>query len=230
MDRVGGVTRLKERMTRKERVLGQVKTIAHRLGGTVNDVLLSICGGALRQYLLAHQGLPRGSLVAGMPVSLKTADSREGNKLSYIMCPFFTNEADALKRLKRIVAVTSSAKRELNSVSSTAAQDYYALIMAPTLLLTITGNATKVRPAINAIFSNVPGSRERLYLDGSELEAIYPLSIVTDAMGLNITVVSHVNKLCFAIASCPRDQPGIEDLGKMLKDSYRELRDAVRVL
>jgi WS/DGAT/MGAT family acyltransferase len=210
--------------------LGQVKTIAHRMGGTVNDVLLSICGGALRQYLLAHQGLPRGSLVAGMPVSLKTSDSREGNKLSYIMCPFFTNEADALKRLQRIVGVTSSAKRELNSVSSTAAQDYYALIMAPTLLLTVTGNATKVRPAINAIFSNVPGSRERLYLDGSELEAIYPLSIVTDAMGLNITVVSHVNKLCFAIASCPRDQPGIEDLGKLLKDSYRELRDAVRVL
>jgi diacylglycerol O-acyltransferase len=111
--------------------------------------------------------------------------------------------------------------------SVTAAEDYYALIMAPTILLTVTGNATKVRPAINAIFSNVPGSRKKLYLDGAELEALYPLSVVTDAMGLNITVVSHVNKLCFAVASCPRDQPGIEGLGKMLKASYAELRAAV---
>jgi len=106
--------------------------------------------------------------------------------------------------------------------------DYYALIMAPTILLTVTGNATRVRPATNAIFSNVPGSPEKLYLEGAELEALYPLSIVTDGMGLNITVVSHVNKLCFAIASCPTEQPGVETLGKLLKQSYRELRQAMR--
>ena len=100
--------------------------------------------------------------------------------------------------------------------------------MAPTILLTVTGNATKVRPALNAIFSNVPGSREKLYLEGAELEALYPLSIVTDAMGLNITVVSHVNKLCFAVASCPREQPGIEGLGKLIRSSYAELREAVQ--
>ena len=95
------------------------------------------------------------------------------------------------------------------------------------ILLTVTGNATRVRPATNAIFSNVPGSRERLYMEGAELEAIYPLSIVTDGMGLNITVVSHVNKLCFAIASCPTEQPGVEHLGKLLKESYANLREAV---
>ncbi len=99
--------------------------------------------------------------------------------------------------------------------------------MAPTILLTLTGNATRVRPATNAIFSNVPGSREKLYLEGAELEAVYPLSIVTDGVGLNITVLSHVNKLCIAIASCPREQPGIEGLGPLLKQSYRDLRAVV---
>jgi hypothetical protein len=143
------------------------------------------------------------------------------------MCPFFTNEHDALKRLQRIIRVTSAAKSELSRVSTTAAEDYYALIMAPTILLTVTGNATRVRPATNAIFSNVPGSRNTLYLEGAELEAIYPLSIVTDGMGLNVTVVSHLNKLCFAIASCPTQQPEIKQLGKLLKQSYRELREAV---
>ncbi|PLW69630.1 wax ester/triacylglycerol synthase family O-acyltransferase [Pseudohalioglobus lutimaris] len=206
----------------------QVKRTAHAMGGSINDVLLAVCGSALRAYLLEQNALPRSSLVAGMPVSLKSSGSSEGNKLSYIMCPFFTHEADPLKRLQRIIKVTSAAKRELASVSVTAAEDYYALIMAPTILLTVTGNATRVRPAVNAIFSNVPGSRDKLYLEGAELEAIYPLSIVTDAMGLNITVLSHVNKLCFAVASCPRDQPGIEGLGKLLKAGYAELREAVQ--
>lgn len=206
----------------------QVRRTARQMGGSINDVLLAVCGGALRNYLLEQKALPRSSLVAGMPVSLKSGAAGEGNKLSYIMCPFFTHESDALKRLQRIIKVTSAAKRELASISSTAAEDYYALIMAPTILLTVTGNATKVRPALNAIFSNVPGSREKLYLEGAELEALYPLSVVTDAMGLNITVVSHVNKLCFAIASCPRDQPGVEQLGVLLKASYAELREAVQ--
>ncbi|RLQ22565.1 wax ester/triacylglycerol synthase family O-acyltransferase [Seongchinamella sediminis] len=207
--------------------LGPVKSMAHQAGGSVNDVLLAICGGALRAYLLEHKGLPRSSLVAGMPVSLKTGAAGAGNKLSYIMAPFFTNEADDLKRLQRVVKVTSSAKEELSRISTTAAEDYYALIMAPTILLTLTGNATRVRPAINAIFSNVPGSRKKLYLEGAELESIYPLSIVTDAMGLNITVLSHANKLCIAIASCPRDQPEVESLGPLLKQSYKALRTAM---
>jgi WS/DGAT/MGAT family acyltransferase len=207
--------------------LGTVRRMARQMGGSINDVLLAICGGGLRRYLQEHDGLPRSSLVAGMPVSLKTDDVDGGNKLSYIMAPFFTNEADDFKRLQRIIKVTARAKRELASVSATAAEDYYALIMAPAILLTVTGNAMRVRPAINAIFSNVPGSRKRLYLEGAELEAIYPLSIVTDAMGLNITVLSHVDKLCIAIASCPTDQPDIEGLGGLLKESYRELRAAV---
>jgi WS/DGAT/MGAT family acyltransferase len=208
--------------------LNPVKQMAHKVGGSVNDVLLAVCGGALRHYLLQQKALPRSSLVAGMPVSLKSADEGEGNKLSYIMCPFFTNEADDLRRLQRIIKVTRAAKADLSRMSATAAMDYYALIMAPTILLTVTGNATRVRPATNAIFSNVPGSPEKLYLEGAELEALYPLSIVTDGMGLNITVVSHVNKLCFAIASCPTEQPGVETLGKLLKQSYRELRQAMR--
>lgn len=207
--------------------LNGVKKIAREAGGSINDVLLSVCGGALRRYLLEHRALPKTSLVAGMPVSLKSASDGEGNKLSYIMSPFFTNEGNERRRLQRVIKVTRAAKAELGKISGTAAEDYYALIMAPTVLLTITGNATKVRPATNAIFSNVPGSKEKLYLEGAELEALYPLSIVTDGMGLNITVVSHATKLCFALISCPTELPEIEDLGKLIRESYRELRAAM---
>ena len=205
-----------------------VRKIARQAGGSINDVLLSVCGGALRQYLRAQGALPKDSLVAGMPVSLKTAGEDTGNKLSYIIGPFFTDESNDWRRLKRVIKVTRGAKDELGHVSSTAAEDYYALLMAPTVLLTITGNATLLRPGINAIFSNVPGSRDKLYLEGAQLQRLYPLSIVTDGMGLNITVLSHANKLCFAVISCPTGQPGIQSLGKLLKESFCDLQAAAR--
>jgi len=73
----------------------------------------------------------------------------------------------------------------------------------------------------------VPGAEGTLYLDGARVEALYPLSIVTDAMGLNITVISHGSKLCFGVVSCPTGQQGIEDFGRLLKQSYQRLRRAV---
>ncbi len=205
-----------------------VRSTARQAGGSINDVLLAVCGGALRRYLLEHGKLPRGSLVAGMPVSLKSPEAAAGNQLSYILSPFFTDEKNDLKRLRRVIKVTKGAKSDLGKLSVTASQDYYALIMAPTILLTATGNATRLRPVINAIFSNVPGSREKLYLDGAELQALYPLSIVTHGMGLNITVVSHVNKLCFAIVSCPAGESAMGVFGELLRESYRDLRQALR--
>lgn len=207
---------------------GQVRTMARNMGGSINDVLLAVCGGALRRYLLQQEALPRKSLVAGLPVSIKSADTQAGNQLSFILCPFFTNERDDLKRLKRVIKTTTRAKSDLAGMSSTANQDLTNLIMMPTVLLTLTGNATRVTPAINAIFSNVPGSREKLYMEGAELESLYPLSVVTDGMGINLTVVSYGKKLCFAITSCPTEQPGIEQLGDLLRESFRDLQAAVK--
>ncbi len=208
--------------------LKTVKRIAHQHGGTVNDVLLAICGGALRRYLLAHTALPRDSLIVGMPMSLKASGDREGNRLSYILSPFFTEEKDDLRRLRRVIRTTRSAKAEMTAMSVTAAEDFYALLMVPAVLLTLSGNAERVRPAINAIFSNVPGARTALYLDGARMEALYPLSIITHGMGLNITVVSQADRLCFGIAACPTRQADIEQLPKFIRESYRALSTASR--
>ena len=109
--------------------LRPVRNMAHGMGGSVNDVLLAVCGAALRRYLLAQDALPRSSLVAGMPVSLKGDDGGAGNKLSYIMSPFFTNERDDLKRLQRIIRVTTAAKAELSRIS-TAGFTAFTLVSA----------------------------------------------------------------------------------------------------
>jgi WS/DGAT/MGAT family acyltransferase len=206
----------------------QVRNLARRTGGTINDVLLTVCGGALREYLLTQDALPRRSLVAGVPVSLKSSGEDEGNSLSFILCPFFTNEQDDYTRLKRVIKTTHKAKSELGEMSTTANQDFTNLILMPTIVLTLTGNADRVTPAINAIFSNVPGSPEKLYLEGAELEGLYPLSVVTDGMGINLTVISYANKLCFAITSCPTRQPGIGELGVLLKRSFQSLQRSHR--
>lgn len=161
-------------------------------------------------------------------MSLKTAGQEEGNQLSFILCPFFTNEADELRRLEKVIRTTRKAKEELRHISTTASQDFANMMLMPTILLTLSGNATRVQPAVNAIFSNVPGSPERLYMEGAELEAMYPLSVVTDGMGINLTVISYANKLCFAITSCPTLQPGIEKFGKLLIQSLRDLKSAIQ--
>ncbi len=204
--------------------LGTVRRLAKQSGGTVNDVLLAICGGALRRYLKAQNALPKSSLIVGMPVSLKSAQGEDGNRLSYILSPFFTSESNDAKRLQRVVRSTRAAKREMAAMSVTAAEDFYALLMLPAVLLTLSGNAERVRPAINAIFSNVPGARTPLYLNGARLEALYPLSIITHGMGLNITVVSHAGKLCFGIAGCPERQAAIDELPGHIRASYNALR------
>jgi hypothetical protein len=161
-------------------------------------------------------------------VSIKSADKQAGNQLSFILCPFFTTERDDLKRLQRIIKTTTRAKSELAEMSTTANADLTNLILMPTVLLTLSGKSTSVPPPLNAIFSNVPGSREKLYMDGSELEALYPLSVVTDGMAINLTVISCGNKLCFAITSCPTKTPGIEQLGTYLKEGFRDLQAAVK--
>jgi len=206
--------------------LNQVRAIKRKTGGTVNDILLAVCGSALRKYLIEQKALPRKSLIAGLPVSLKTADQQEGNQLSFILCPFFTNEPNELRRLEKVIHSTRKAKEELGHISATASEDFANMMLMPTILLTLSGNVTRVRPAINAIFSNVMGSPEKLYMEGAELQAMYPLSVVTDGMGINLTVISYGGKLCFAITSCPTLQPGIENFGKLLTQSLRDLKEA----
>jgi len=208
--------------------LKQVRAIERKTGGTVNDILLAVCGSALRKYLIEQKALPRKSLIAGLPVSLKKAGQQEGNQVSFMFCPFFTNERDELRRLNKVIRVTRKAKEELSHLSTTAAQDFANMVLMPTILLTLSGNATRFNPAINAIFSNIKGSPKKLYLEGAELQAVYPLSIVTDGMGINLTVIGYGGKLSFAITTCPTLQPGIENFGKLLTQSFRDLKEAIK--
>lgn len=203
--------------------LGRVRRLAAAHGGTINDVLVAICGGALREYLKGQDALPAKSLEAGVPMSIKRGGEQHGNQVSFVICPFFTEVSNPVQRVRKVIRVMNKAKKSIRDMSVTAAQDYTNMLMVPTLLLTLAGRASQMTPVLNAIVSNVPGPKRRLYFDGAPLERIYPLSVVTDGMGINLTVVSYRGSLCFAITSCPTTQPGIGALGKLIKKSYQEL-------
>ena len=207
--------------------LNKVKAIGAAGGGTINDALIAICGGALRQYLLAQNALPAKSLLAGIPVSIKSQDGREGNQLSTIVCPFCTEMDDPHARLRRIIAITRAAKHDLRKLSNTASLDYMNLLLLPTIALTLVGAATSIPPAYNVITSNVPGPRRRLYLNGAKLEATYPLSLITDAVGLNITAISYMSKLCIGITACPILMPDIDSFARHLQAAFVELSETV---
>ena len=209
--------------------LNRVRNIAHRMNGSVNDVLLSVYGGALRKYLGDRKALPRKSLVVTVPISLRREDQEGGNHITVVQCPIYTNESDPLKRLKRVLQATKKVKSGLGEISSTASEDLgYLLGMVPLLMLSISGNSGKLAPVTNVLLSNVLGSPETLYLEGAEVEGMYPLSVVLDGLSHNLTVLGYANKLCFSVTACPTLQPGIGQLGELLKASFRELVEAER--
>ena len=209
--------------------LNRIRQIARCYGGTINDILVAICGGALRKYLIEQGGLPVKSLEAGVPISIKQK-GEQGNQVSFIICPLFTDVESPSRRVKGVIKVMSKAKQNLRDMSATAAQDFTNVLMMPTILLTLAGRASQVAPAINAIISNVPGSKRQLFLEGAPMESMYPLSVVTDGMAINLTVVSYQSKLCFAITSCPTHQPGIGTLASLIKQSYKEVAAAASEL
>jgi diacylglycerol O-acyltransferase / wax synthase len=207
--------------------LATIRRVGTAAGGTVNDVLLAICGGALRAYLLEQNALPAQPLLAGIPVSVRTPGEHHGNELSTIVCSFGTTLRDPARRLRSICRMTRQAKRDVQSLSQTARQDYMNLILLPAMVLTLAHAATSVPPAFNVIVSNVAGPQRPLYLAGSRLDEIYPLSVITDAQALNITAVSCGKRLCLGITSCPDNLPSVERLAPLMQSAWRELRQAI---
>ena len=198
--------------------LNKLRAIGEIAGGTVNDALLAVCGGGLRSYLLEQASLPEQSLLAGIPVIL---NGETGRQLNTLVCDLGTAEENPLLRLQGIVETSRQLKQEQKSGKTK--HDYMNLVLLPALLMTLLGLGTKVPVPFNIVVSNAPGSRRRLFLEGARLEALYPLSLVTDGQALNITAVSYMSKMCIGITACPTVLPHIMNFSVHLKAAYRDL-------
>ena len=200
--------------------LDDVKRVKNLHGATVNDVVVSICAGAVRRWLEAHDALPAEPLVAQIPVSVRTQDEAGtyGNKILLLAAPLYTDEPDASLRLRRTHDAMVELKQHHQALPASLLQDANHFIppavFARAAHLTLGLATTRIgRPNWNLVISNVPGPQIPLYLAGARLEANYPVSVITDGMGLNITVMSYCGHLDFGLVA---DREQMPDLPKVM--------------
>lgn len=181
--------------------LTELKTLGKQANATVNDIVLALCSGALRKYMMDKGSLPKKSLIASVPVSVRQVN-RSGNQITYVIANLATNEPDTMTRLDLIGKSTQDAKKELVNVSADAATNFAVMAQGAVAVLNQLNLSGMTPPAANVTISNVPGPRQALYFGQAKLKATYPLSVLIDGQSLNITVVSYCDSVAFGLMAC----------------------------
>jgi len=203
--------------------LDRIKAIGKASGATVNDVVLAMCSGALRSYLLAHDEMPEHSLRAMVPVSVRAADDfKSSNAVSFITANLGTKHADPEDRLRTVMESTRAGKEVLSGLSQTEAALVAGLSQMPLFVSNLFGVAEWF-PAFSTTISNVPGPQKQLYWNGAPLVGMYPASAIFHGFALNITLVSYRGKVDFGIMACRRSLPQVQRLIDFLEDALAEL-------
>ncbi len=204
--------------------LARVKTVKNAFGVSVNDVVMAMCAGALRRWLTEHDALPDQPLVAMIPVSVRDPASKGalGNKVSAMLATLPTSVADPGLRLEIVHAATKVAKAQQAAIPQGLVDqisDFYppALTARAARVVFATGVLHRL-PPFNLTISNVPGPNVPVYLCGARLIAHYPVSVVTDGQGLNITLVGYLGQLHFGLISCRELVPDLDALAGYLVD------------
>ena len=210
--------------------LGEVRLIGRAHGATINDMVLMVCGSALRRYFGRQRNLPRKSMVAAVPVSLREAgDTASDNQASMSLVSLGTHIADPLKRLAHVKAATAAMKDTMGALKSVLPTDYPSigvpwLIEAATKLYGKARVADRIPNVANLVISNVPGPAMPLYLAGAHMLGNYPASIVVHGLALNITVQSYDQSLDFGLTADAQAMPDVRALADDIRVAFDDLR------
>jgi diacylglycerol O-acyltransferase / wax synthase len=209
--------------------LEAVKRVKNRHDCTVNDVVVAVCAGAVRRWLEEHGELPAEPLVAQIPVSVRTSEQAGtyGNRIMLMSAPLLTNVEDRVERLRQTHEALRVMKERHRALPAELLQDVNHFIppavFSRAARVTFALSTGAARPTWNLVISNVPGPQFPLYCAGARLEANYPVSVITDGMGLNITVMSYCGKLDFGIVADRDQMPDLWRLMDWLDDELQEL-------
>ena len=210
--------------------LEDVRALKTAFGCTVNDVVLALCAGTLRSYMLDRGELPDGPLVAACPVSVRIdGESSGGNKVSAMFTTLDTHLADPAERICAIQACTVGAKEEHLAVGADMLQNWAEYAAPNTFnlasrLYASWGLAGSHRPIHNVIISNVPGPPFPLYYAGAEMVAAYPMGPVMEGVGLNITVFSYRGSVDFGFMVDRELVPDVWNMADRVKGALTELQ------
>ena len=211
--------------------IARLKAVATAADASLNDVFLAICGGALRRYLLEHDQLPEQSLTANVPVSVRPeGGAGVGNAVTFLFAHLATDVEDPIDRLEVVKASTGRGKARLPGVGKAAMDAYTAVLMGPFLGQSILGLGGRGTPAANLVVSNVPGPAEPRYVDGSEMEELYPVSLLFNGQALNITAVSYAGQFNIGFTGCRDSVPSLQRIAVHTGDELALLEEALDVV
>ncbi len=222
----GAVSRLRN-IAYSQLDMRDVKRVKDRFGVTINDVVVALCAGVLRRFLLDRGELPDQPLVATVPVSVHDKSDRPGrNQTTWMFCRVESQIGDPAERIRSIAAGNAAAKDHTAAIGPTLLHDW-TQFGGPTMF----GAAMRIlpripishSPAYNLILSNVPGPQAQLYFLGCHVDTMYPMGPIIGSAGLNITVMSLNGELGIGIIGCPDLLPDLWDIADAFPDALKEL-------
>ncbi len=211
--------------------LSAMKKVKNATGTTLNDVTVSICGGALRRYLNAKRALPAETLICGAPVALPQKGN-SSNNVSMMMLPYHTEIADPVERLQAVHIGAVKAKAATAAMLEVTdagpemvlpagiARRAMGLFARPEI-------AGSGRAPMNVVMSNVPGSPVPFYVAGARVVANYPVSIPMHGQAMNITSISYEDRMDFGVIACAKVMRQPRELMALIEDEFATLYEAV---
>lgn len=212
----------------------RLRAIGKATGTTINDVVIAMCSGAMRAYLLELNALPDTTLVSMVPIGLNAKSSQiasadGGNAVGAIMVKMGTDLPDPGARLRSVHKSMKAGKEALSSMTQVQILAMSALGQAPAILPVMLKMGGITKPPYNLIISNVPGPRTTQYFNGAQLLGNYPLSIPIHGMALNITCTSYDGLMCFGLTGCRRTVPHLQKLLTYLDEEVTALEKAAGI-
>lgn len=211
--------------------LADVKLVKNTFGTSVNDVVLGVCAGALRQYLLEKHELPDKSLVAAVPVSVRSEEEKgsHGNKVTMARSALHTEIEDPVERLQALSRRMGKVKKSFKATPARRMMDWVnvpspGMLAQAARLYENFSIQDYVYPPYNLVISNVPGPAQPLYLCGARVQANYPVSIPYHGLAFNITVMSYLDNLDIGLTGHRTTVPDIDHLMDLLAQALAELK------
>ena len=201
---------------------------------TVNDVVLAVCSGALRRYLLHHDELPVEPLVAWVPINARTSASSDPdaprNNVTSMTAPLFTDLDDPVERLTAIKAATTRSKAAKSGISARLMTDLSQHAPAGTQVLAgrLVLRASIASRMCNLFISNVPGPQMPLYMNGAKQVGAYGLAPLINGMGLFIATPSYNGEMTFNVTSTREILPDMDFFIDCIESSLEELKATVK--
>jgi diacylglycerol O-acyltransferase len=207
--------------------LNEVKTIKNRLGGTVNDVVLAIISGGLREYLRDHGvKVDRTELKAMIPVNMRGEHEhlKLGNRVSMMVAPLVIGITDPVERLRQVSAATEQLKSSGQAAQMERVVSLTDLLPPP--LQRPLAQLLATGAPVNTVCTNVPGPRETRYMLGEPAQLMVPIVPLASGIGLGFAIMSYGNQLTIGLNA---DAERVPDLWKLAEGLHRSFDELWRV-